>query len=536
MSNFGDLTSDKFVKKLVKIAVLFPSYELDDLTRLNALISDSSDLCRLIKRNFLLRIDTDDQRHLVKLGKICIDQDFYYLGICLLEFCLSEKVLSKEIRKEIPLVKVIIELIVSYQLLNYVDIERQSNRIKIFRDNDFFSIDLDNLAPARKIQMLGLLHTLYVQKVLETSKDIDAVNVEKYNNVLAQIRQIDSFQLLDERWSRLFAMHNLLYSENASRKLFDKVLLPAEYDEAIYQNFNILLIPAFGEVVFDEKTLSVVNEGTGVISNPEIEISVNERALVNLKFDGTILAGDVAYFELSAKQVLSLGVLDPNIQNTVFTLSFQKFGGRQFKLVRFIAIKKILDWLKKTENLIPKIHNEEELFETVKMFMREINHIVQEDDGYRSLTSLDGEVRTLRSETDIQIALKHWLQPKCDLFGINLDREPLTGRGPLDFKFSIGNTIKCLMEVKLWNSSKIKHGLEIQLPSYLISDKTKYGLYVPVAVEPNQHEDRLRQLEEKVNALDSEKQFVIDVLDVRAWKLETASKAKKISDTTRYHI
>ena len=86
---------------------------------------------------------------------------------------------------------------------------------------------------------------------------------------------------------------------------------------------------------------------------------------------------------------------------------------------------------------------------------------------------------TLRSEEEVQVALKHWLRPLCSATNIQLARESLTGRGFLDFKFSIGHDLRCLAEVKLFSSSRLQDGIGIQLPTYMLADKTRYGVYVP---------------------------------------------------------
>jgi hypothetical protein len=165
-----------------------------------------------------------------------------------------------------------------------------------------------------------------------------------------------------------------------------------------------------------------------------------------------------------------------------------------------------------------------------------VRHTVEQDRGYESLTNKEDGTRTLRSESQIQITLKHWLEPKCKLYNIRLDREPRGGRGDLDFVFSIGHQLKCLVEVKLFDSAKLEHGLVIQLPTYLQADKANFGIYVPVILEPSFNQQKLDDLQSKVQNLNNSYDFEISIIDIRAWKPKSASRATSLDEPERYKI
>ena len=61
-----------------------------------------------------------------------------------------------------------------------------------------------------------------------------------------------------------------------------------------------------------------------------------------------------------------------------------------------------------------RITSDSEFFEVIKRFFYEIRYLVEQDDGHKLLvtTTADG-APVLRSEEDVQIALKHWLRPMC---------------------------------------------------------------------------------------------------------------------------
>lgn len=181
------------------------------------------------------------------------------------------------------------------------------------------------------------------------------------------------------------------------------------------------------------------------------------------------------------------------------------------------------------------IRNASEFFHLIRNFFVEIRHLVEQDEGYRLLITQGPEGKPqLRSEEEIQIALKHWLRPMCRAANIDLDREPQTGRGFLDFKFSIGHDFRCLVEVKLFSSAKLQDGLGIQLPIYLLADRCLYGIYVPIFLETSDHEVQMRELQVLATARARSHGVVIDVIDMRAWRPRAASKADFADDPSRY--
>jgi hypothetical protein len=68
----------------------------------------------------------------------------------------------------------------------------------------------------------------------------------------------------------------------------------------------------------------------------------------------------------------------------------------------------------------------------------------------------------------------------CEAANVDITREANIGRGPVDFKFSAGWHRRALIEVKLMASSKLRHGVELQLPQYLFSERISCAYYVCV--------------------------------------------------------
>ena len=183
------------------------------------------------------------------------------------------------------------------------------------------------------------------------------------------------------------------------------------------------------------------------------------------------------------------------------------------------------------------VRNPSEFFHLIRSFFVDIRHLVEQDDGYRLLITQGAEGQpVLRSEEEIQIALKHWLRPMCRAANIEVDREAQTGRGYLDFKFSLGHDFRCLVEVKLFSSAKLQDGLGIQLPIYLLADRCHYGIYVPIFLEVADYEMQMRELYALATNRAQSHGVAIDVIEMRAWKPRSASKADLADDPARYTI
>ncbi len=183
-----------------------------------------------------------------------------------------------------------------------------------------------------------------------------------------------------------------------------------------------------------------------------------------------------------------------------------------------------------------RITSDGEFFEVIKRFFYEIRYLVEQDDGHKLLvtTTADG-APVLRSEEDVQIALKHWLRPMCRALNIHMDREALTGRGFLDFKFSIGHDFRCLAEVKLFHSARLEDGIGIQLPTYMIADRARYGIYVPIFLDPSGYLEAVAKLEQLAGERAQSHGVEIGVVDIRAWKPAPASRAGEIEERNRYY-
>jgi hypothetical protein len=93
-----------------------------------------------------------------------------------------------------------------------------------------------------------------------------------------------------------------------------------------------------------------------------------------------------------------------------------------------------------------------------------------------------------RDEKAVQIAFYSMVRPLAEIRNVNVSREVETGRGPVDFVFGNGVTIRVLLEFKLMESGRLVQGLEYQLPDYMRAHGADSAVFVCIGFEDGDKE------------------------------------------------
>lgn len=126
------------------------------------------------------------------------------------------------------------------------------------------------------------------------------------------------------------------------------------------------------------------------------------------------------------------------------------------------------------QNEIKTPTTEELFFELLGEIINEFKDTV-ENKAYKLLWDAK---ETPRNEEDCQLLFNVCLEKYCKSRGIDLTREPETGRGPIDFRFSSTVNYVAHIEIKKDNNPKLVHGLIKQLPIYMSSDGVRLGFFI----------------------------------------------------------
>jgi hypothetical protein len=141
-------------------------------------------------------------------------------------------------------------------------------------------------------------------------------------------------------------------------------------------------------------------------------------------------------------------------------------------------------------------------------------HYVENQDGWRVINRAG---KQFARETEVQL-----------FFGIiwfgsvfDVNREVNNGRGPVDFKISIGSADKSLIEFKLASNSKLKQNLEKQVEIYEKANQTATSVKVIICYT-EAHQTRVADIQ---NQLGLESREDIIVVDARSDNKPSASVA-----------
>lgn len=147
--------------------------------------------------------------------------------------------------------------------------------------------------------------------------------------------------------------------------------------------------------------------------------------------------------------------------------------------------------------------------------VQHLKHVIEDKDGYRAFWGTDG--KPIQRESDLHIMFKLvWYHSPYDV-----NAEVNNGRGPVDFKVSLGSADSCLVEFKLASNSQLKRNLANQVAIYERASGAKRAIKVILFFDMTEYRrvtGVLRDLK-----LDSSPDIVL--IDASRQNKEPASKA-----------
>jgi hypothetical protein len=153
-------------------------------------------------------------------------------------------------------------------------------------------------------------------------------------------------------------------------------------------------------------------------------------------------------------------------------------------------------------------------YDAVLARVKAFKHYVENQDGWRVINRAG---QPFAKETEVHL-----------FFGIiwfgsvfDVNREPNNGRGPVDFKVSIGAADKSLIEFKLASNSRLKRNLEKQVEIYEKANQTATSAKVIICYTESD-QDKVTKILEDLK-LDGREDII--VIDARSDNKPSASKA-----------
>lgn len=154
-------------------------------------------------------------------------------------------------------------------------------------------------------------------------------------------------------------------------------------------------------------------------------------------------------------------------------------------------------------------------FDEAMKAVETFKHYVENQDGWRLINR--GKGRPFANETEVQGFFGLLLQ--SSRFDVN--REPNNGRGPVDYKISMGLD-KSLIEFKLAKSSSLERNLSNQVAVYEAANKTKNSVMVVICYTASDVA-KVQRVSKKLG-LDQPDARPLVVIDARSDNKKSASK------------
>jgi len=146
--------------------------------------------------------------------------------------------------------------------------------------------------------------------------------------------------------------------------------------------------------------------------------------------------------------------------------------------------------------------------------VRFLKDVIENKDGYR-LFYVDGV--PIERENDLQIMYRlTWFATDADV-----NREVNNGRGPVDFKVSVGRRDSTLVEFKLAKNTQLKRNLQNQIEIYKKSSDTKQSIKV-ILFFTKKELDRVKKILKELK-IESDPHIIL--IDARRDNKPSASKA-----------
>ncbi len=337
---------------LQNLANQFPFTELEAFSKLNKLlfVFRQQNHSLSMEQFFSILEDKDNKNlyYIIQFGNICLKENLEFLGEELLKFFIKTISIDSNNSDQLEAIRTIIQLIIEFNLEDYLTLEDGNHgRIRLSVGNSSLLIELDKLPNSKRLAILRKLYNNHVNKIISEELRHESHNelIQKYRNIISSIKLIDKEKLGDERWCRIFASQNLTFSEETKVILGRPIDKPCQYDDMLFNQFNLLLFPNFDIVIFEKDKVIINNTGDGCINNPTLEFYHAREKLLSVTTENISPSGGKCVFTLDNSQIRELKKLNPNHPPLNLFLVFKKFN-RIFKLSRNCEISYIIEHIK----------------------------------------------------------------------------------------------------------------------------------------------------------------------------------------------
>ena len=161
---------------------------------------------------------------------------------------------------------------------------------------------------------------------------------------------------------------------------------------------------------------------------------------------------------------------------------------------------------------LEKIDSLDKLSKILDSFLKEFVNYVENNSGWKLLWNDNG---VAKGEEAAQLLFLGIIKHYCKANNIDISKEVNIGRGPVDFKVSIGYALRALIELKLAKNTKFWNGLKKQLIKYLDAEGITVGYFVVVTYNEEDIK-RLNNIHDITSALSKKVNYKLKTIIVDA--------------------
>jgi len=159
----------------------------------------------------------------------------------------------------------------------------------------------------------------------------------------------------------------------------------------------------------------------------------------------------------------------------------------------------------KAKPLKIEIDSESSFKTAIKDMIDEFANYVENNKGWSLLWNDNGKPKTEEAAQNLFLGI---VMHYCRANNIDISREANIGRGPVDFKTSLGYTLRALLELKLAKNTKFWNGLNKQLPKYMQAENIISGYFVIIMFNEKDYK-KLNLLQTKIEEVNRKTKYTI---------------------------
>ena len=161
---------------------------------------------------------------------------------------------------------------------------------------------------------------------------------------------------------------------------------------------------------------------------------------------------------------------------------------------------------------LEKVDSPEKLSKLLESFLMEFVNYIENNSGWKLLWN---DNRVAKGEKAAQLLFLGIIKHYCRANNIDISKEVNIGRGPVDFKVSIGYALRALIELKLAKNTKFWNGLNKQLIKYLEAEGINIGYFLVVTYNKEDLK-RLKNIHKITSALSRKVNYKLKTIIIDA--------------------